>query len=74
MVPSYCDYIRDYVHSKGSSSLPTPGEHHFVSAYLVPKLFAINGKVPDYINPDQPSPSLVMLSTIKTENITSGLK
>ena len=52
MIPHYCDYIHCYIHGKGRSSLPAPGEHHFVSAYLIPKLFAINGKVPDYINPD----------------------
>jgi len=27
-------------------------EHHFVSTYLVPRLFEINRRVPDYINPD----------------------
>lgn len=34
------------------TGLPMPGEHHFVSAYLVPKIFKIAGRVPDYINPD----------------------
>lgn len=32
--------------------MPLPGEHHFVAAYLVPKLIAITGQIPDYINPD----------------------
>ena len=31
---------------------PTPGEHHFVAAYLVPRIFTITGRIPDYINPD----------------------
>lgn len=31
---------------------PIPGEHHFVAAYLAPKLFSMNKKVPCYINPD----------------------
>ena len=51
MISTYCEYIDRYVRRTGRSS-PSPGEHHFVSAYLVPKLFAINSMVPDYINPD----------------------
>jgi hypothetical protein len=52
MVPTYCAYISDYVRGKRFADRPAPGEHHFVSAYLVPKLFTMNGQVPDYINPD----------------------
>lgn len=52
MLPSYSAYINSYLFDRGKGSPPIPGEHHFVSAYLVPKLFKINGKVPDYINPD----------------------
>jgi hypothetical protein len=52
MILSYNTYIKTYIHGKGKDKLPAPGEHHFVSAYLVPKLFSINGKIPDYINPD----------------------
>lgn len=29
-----------------------PGEHHFVATYLVPKIYCLTGKIPDYINPD----------------------
>lgn len=29
-----------------------PGEHHFVSIFLVPLLYSINRIVPDYVNPD----------------------
>lgn len=29
-----------------------PGEHHFVSVYLVPRLYELNRLVPDYVNPD----------------------
>ena len=36
----------------GRRSMKVPGEHHFVAAYLVPMLFRLNGKIPDYINPD----------------------
>ena len=52
MLPSYSTYIRNYLIGRKKGSPPIPGEHHFVSAYLVPKLFKINGLVPDYINPD----------------------
>jgi hypothetical protein len=52
MLSSYSSYINSYLLGRGKGNPPTPGEHHFVAAYLVPKLFKINGKVPDYINPD----------------------
>lgn len=52
MLSSYSAYIDRYLCDREKGSPPIPGEHHFVSAYLVPKLFKINGKVPDYINPD----------------------
>ncbi|MCF6327615.1 MAG: hypothetical protein L3J21_10035 [Devosiaceae bacterium] len=31
---------------------PSPGEHHFVAVYLLPRLYKINKVTPDYINPD----------------------
>lgn len=52
MIPTYSDYISRFVRPSDLCGRPTPGEHHFVSAYLVPKLFSLNGVVPDYINPD----------------------
>jgi len=52
MIETYCDYIRRYMAGGEQDASPIPGEHHFVAAYLVPKLFRINGLVPDYINPD----------------------
>lgn len=52
MIPTYSSYIASYLRGKAKSTLPPPGEHHFVSAYLVPKLYSINQVVPDYINPD----------------------
>jgi hypothetical protein len=52
MVPTYSDYIRRYIHRKSTSSPPSPGEHHFVATYLLPKLYEINGLIPDYVNPD----------------------
>ncbi|MBE0586460.1 MAG: hypothetical protein IH617_00265 [Hydrogenophaga sp.] len=52
MISTYSDYIRRYILRSKKESPPSPGEHHFVAAYLVPKLFEIAQKVPDYINPD----------------------
>ena len=52
MISTYTNYIDRYMINSGLNGATSPGEHHFVSAYLIPKLFAINGIVPDYINPD----------------------
>ena len=52
MITTYTDYINRFILNKGSNGVKSPGEHHFVAAYLVPKLFGINQLVPDYINPD----------------------
>ncbi|RKZ57142.1 MAG: hypothetical protein DRQ44_16085, partial [Gammaproteobacteria bacterium] len=52
MINTYSEYINRYITNRGLNGTKTPGEHHFVSACLIPKLFAINGIVPDYINPD----------------------
>ena len=52
MIPTYTDYINRYILKNGLGDNKSPGEHHFVAAYLVPKLFVINQLVPDYINPD----------------------
>jgi len=52
VINSYVEYIDSYMSTKGLASLKEPGEHHFGSTYLAPKLHSINGKVPDYVNPD----------------------
>ncbi len=52
MINNYSEYINSYLSQKGLENRPCPGEHHFVCAYLVPRLFEINQKIPDYINPD----------------------
>lgn len=52
MINTYSDYIKLYLHKSGLGDRPCPGEHHFVSAYLIPRLYGINQRVPDYINPD----------------------
>jgi len=52
MIPSYSYYIENFVRGRGKQNPPAPGEHHFVAAYLVPKLYSIEAAVPDFINPD----------------------
>ncbi len=52
MVPTYSEYIQRYVRRRAPGMPPTPGEHHFVAAYLVPRMYEITGSLPDYINPD----------------------
>ncbi len=52
MIETYSSYIDTYLVQPGRENRPVPGEHHFVSAYLVPRIFEIRGKVPEYINPD----------------------
>ncbi len=52
MLNTYTEYIDLYLNKSGLSNRPCPGEHHFVSVYLVPRLFGLNQRVPDYINPD----------------------
>ena len=52
MIATYSEYITRYISRSGLNGNRLPGEHHFVATYLVPKLFQLNGKVPDYVNPD----------------------
>ena len=52
MIPTYSDYIARYVAPTGLKGSEPPGEHHFVAVYLVPKLYHLNGIVPDYVNPE----------------------
>lgn len=53
MIKTYSEYIERYLSKEGLKDRPCPGEHHFVSAYLVPRLLEhLNQRVPDYINPD----------------------
>jgi hypothetical protein len=56
MISSYCHYIKTYIIDFRRRD--TPGEHHFVAAYLVPKLYEVTSKVPRYINPDGMKPSI----------------
>jgi hypothetical protein len=48
MIETYCEYIRKYIIGKKVF----PGEHHFVTVYLVPKIYKLTGKIPDFVNPD----------------------
>ena len=52
MIDTYSDYITRYITPGGLNGNKLPGEHHFVAAYLLPKLYQLNGVVPDYVNPD----------------------
>ena len=52
MINSYTEYINRFLLHKGLCGAKSPGEHHFVAVYLLPRLFNINQLVPDYINPD----------------------
>lgn len=52
MLATYSDYIRRFVHNDGLGGNQCPGEHHFVSVFLLPLLYSINRIVPDYVNPD----------------------
>jgi hypothetical protein len=52
VLKTYSEYIDLYLSKSGLREKPCPGEHHFVSVYLVPRLFELNQRVPDYINPD----------------------
>lgn len=50
-IPTFSDYIKDYILDFGGRHIP--GEHHFVSMYLVPRLvsFEFLG-LPCFVNPD----------------------
>jgi hypothetical protein len=54
MISTYCDYINKYVlqpHRRAKGDVP--GEHHFVSVYLLPRLSRFPFlPVPHYVNPD----------------------
>ncbi|QCZ94674.1 hypothetical protein [Salinimonas iocasae] len=52
MIRDFSEYITQHMTESGLSHRPLPGEHHFVSIYLVPRLYRINKRIPDYVNPD----------------------
>ncbi len=54
MIETYSQYIRNYIREQSSSrqKQKCPGEHHFVATYLLPKLFEMTKRIPDYVNPD----------------------
>ncbi len=52
MIATYTDYIDRFFLNKGLNGAKSPGEHHFVAIYLLPRLFEINQLIPDYVNPD----------------------
>src|SRR4051812_46457236 len=52
MIASYSEYIARYLSRKALKGNRVAGEHHFVGVYLLPKLYKLTGRVPDYVNPD----------------------
>ena len=52
MIATYTEYIDRFLLHNGLNGVRSPGEHHFVAVYLLPRLFSINKIVPDFINPD----------------------
>ena len=52
MIKTFSEYIDRFISEPKENNTPIPGEHHFVSAYLIPRLFRLNGWPPAYINPD----------------------
>lgn len=52
MIETYSSYIDEFLTLPRTENRPVPGEHHFVSSYLVPRIYAIRKRVPEYINPD----------------------
>jgi len=52
MIATYSEYIDRFLIRGGRDGFKSPGEHHFVATYLLPKLYSLNNIVPDYVNPD----------------------
>ena len=52
MISTYHEYIERFIIAFKNQRLSFPGEHHFVAAYLAPKIYRLTGIVPSYINPD----------------------
>ena len=52
MIKTYSDYIDRYMREPGLNGAKSPGEHHFVATYLMPRLLKVRPDVPDYVNPD----------------------
>ena len=52
MVNNYKNYIKQYIIKYIEEKRTVPGEHHFVSIYLAPKIYKLKQYIPKYINPD----------------------
>ena len=50
MINSISLYINNYIVPFPNNDLP--GEHHFVALYLVPKIYKLLNKIPNWVNPD----------------------
>ena len=46
------DYTNNFYSDFEKKDLPLPGEHHFVSVFLLPLLYKVTQNTPDYVNPD----------------------
>ncbi|NJK92480.1 MAG: hypothetical protein HC904_12000 [Blastochloris sp.] len=51
-IGTFSEYVNRYMPSRSQENSKWPGEHHFVAAYLLPRLFNTLPIVPNYINPD----------------------
>src|SRR5262245_38664599 len=51
-ISTYSDYIERFIHAEPPPRQRHPGEHHFVSTYLLPRLDRITRRTPYYVNPD----------------------
>jgi hypothetical protein len=49
---TYEEYIKKFIMGYNIQNIPVPGEHHFVSVFLMPRIFNLTGFYPQYINPD----------------------
>ena len=52
MIATFSEYIDRFIKKEALGDRPLPGEHHFVAVYLLPVVYEIITKVPDYVNPD----------------------
>ncbi|GMO50588.1 MAG: hypothetical protein Ta2B_30960 [Termitinemataceae bacterium] len=49
---TYEEYINRFIKGYTTKNIPVPGEHHFVSVFLMTRIFNLTGFYPQYINPD----------------------
>ena len=52
LIKTFSEYIDLFISKPRMENRPVPGEHHFVSAYLLDRVVQLTKRIPDYINPD----------------------